>query len=117
MSIFKNIEFMETVVAALVAIIGWALRAASQRSERRETYAQAIDLVESEVKFTLQTFVDERKKRSADGTLTDQEKQEAFELTKKRVLSTTVPHLLQFIKGLGEDWIKTRIESSVKDAK
>jgi predicted transcriptional regulator len=110
-------DVQDVVLTALVFVVGWALREAAKRSQRRDTLLEIVDNIEAAVRATKQTYVDAIKKASADGTLTDLEKAEAFTLTKETVLKTLGPAALQAIKTFGDDWLKTRIESKVQELK
>jgi predicted transcriptional regulator len=108
-------RFKDLLLTALVFIIGWAMREAAKRAQNRDTLLEVVDNVEAAVRATKQTYVDAIKKASADGNLTDLEKAQAFALTKDTVMKTLGSVGLDAVKRLGEDWLRTRIESKVQE--
>lgn len=114
---FLRPDVQDLLLTALVFIIGWAMREAAKRAQNRDTLLEVVDNVEAAVRATKQTYVDAIKKASADGNLTDLEKAQAFALTKDTVMKTLGPVGLDAVKRLGEDWLRTRIESKVQELK
>ncbi len=110
-------DVQDLLLTALVFVVGWALREASKRSQHRDALLEIVDNVEAAVKATKQTYVDAIRKASADGTLTDLERAEAYAKTKETVLKTLGPVALQTVKTLGDTWLRTRIEAAVADTK
>ena len=100
----STVTIIVAVVTALgsviTALVGWlakrgvdyldkktsVLDEASQLARKEALKERIVEVVTIAVRFTMQTFVDEAKAKSADGKLTAEERKEAFQKTFKTAL-------------------------------
>jgi len=94
-------------ISVAVPLVGLAAFLLGRKYTGKAEALEAIYLAVTEV---ANVYVDARKDLSADGKLTDAEKQEAMNLAINRAMEIAKGPALQYIKSQSPAWLKTVIE-------
>jgi hypothetical protein len=100
-------DLVTLIVLAVVPLVGLAAFFLGRKYTGKAEALEAVFLAVNEV---AQVYVEQRKKLSEDGTLTDAEKKIAMDMAINRSLEIAKGPGLQFIKDQSPAWIKSTIE-------
>jgi hypothetical protein len=100
-------DLVTIVISIAVPLVGLVAFLLGRKYTGKAEALEAIYLAVTEV---ANVYVDERKRLSADGTLTEAEKKEAMDLAVNRALEIAKGPALQFIKNQSPAWLKVTIE-------
>jgi hypothetical protein len=100
-------DLVTVIISVAVPLVGLAAYFLGRKYTGKAEALEAIYLAVTEV---ANVYVDQRKKLSADGTLTEAEKKMALDMAINRALEIAKGPALQFIKNQSPAWLKTVIE-------
>ena len=108
-----TVELQDVLLSLVVAVLGIAARWIAKRIDASDTKAEAIEAILLAVNVVRQTYVDDLKAASQDGTLTDAEKSEARRRAVTTALQLVGPKAADLIRSWGEEKVRAYIEAMV----
>lgn len=120
-STFLNVELVEVVIAAVVALVG-ALWSAGKSTElydriKDKKWIVALQAIEAGVEHTYRTYVSEKKKAKEDGKLTEDEVKLARKIAINSAKTFALTQGVDVLKTLGEEYVEYWLTLAVNDAK
>ena len=109
----NNIELQDILLTIAITIVGIALKWIKTRIDLNDAKAEAFDEIFAAVAAEKNSYVDDLKAKSADGTLTDEEKKQAVQNAVARIMKNAGPKALKLITEWGEEKVKGYIELAV----
>lgn len=112
-----NPDITDLLLTALLSLLVIALRWVAKKAELSEARTEALEAILSAVAVVKSTYVDELKKASDDGTLTDDEKKAALKKATDLALQTAGPKAAALLTEWGADKVRGLIEQAVLKTK
>lgn len=112
-----NPDVTDLLLTLILTLLTVGLRWIAKKAEISETRTEALEAILSAVVVVKATYVDDLKKASEDGTLTDDEKKLALKKATDLAIQTAGPKAAALIAEWGAEKVRGLIEQAVLKTK